>query len=202
MTANGWFQIGLYLILLLAITKPLGVYMARVFSGEKTFMDPVLRPVERLLYRMTGVDETHEMRWTEYATAMLLLSVVSMILLYVILRVQQWLPWNPQHFGAVAPDLAFNTAASFTTNTNWQAYSRRIDDELLHADGRACVSQLHVGGGRDCSGDCRDSRDRAAGDANNRKLLGRPDADDSVGAVAGVHRGCVCFLCRRGRYRA
>src|SRR6202040_2927030 len=123
MTANGWLQIGLYLILLLAITKPLGVYMARVFSGEKTFMDPMLRPIERLLYRMTGVDETHEMRWTEYGTAMLLLSVVSMILLYVILRVQRWLPWNPQHFGALAPDLAFNTAASFTTNTNWQAYS-------------------------------------------------------------------------------
>jgi K+-transporting ATPase ATPase A chain len=123
MTANGWFQIGLYLLLLLAITKPLGVYMARVFSGGKTFMDPMLRPVERLLYRMTGVDETHEMRWTEYATAMLLLSVVSMILLYVILRVQQWLPWNPQHLGSVAPDLAFNTAASFTTNTNWQVYS-------------------------------------------------------------------------------
>ena len=123
MTANGWFQIGLYLILLLAITKPLGLYMARVFSGEKTFMDPMLRPVERLLYRVTGVDETHEMRWTEYAIAMLLLSVVSMILLYVIMRVQQWLPWNPQHFGAVAPDSAFNTAASFTTNTNWQAYS-------------------------------------------------------------------------------
>jgi K+-transporting ATPase ATPase A chain len=123
MTANGWFQIGLYLLLLLAITKPLGVYMARVFSSEKTFMDPVLRPVERLLYRVTGVDETHEMRWTEYAIAMLLLSVVSMILLYVILRVQRWLPWNPQHFGAVAPDLAFNTAASFTTNTNWQVYS-------------------------------------------------------------------------------
>jgi K+-transporting ATPase ATPase A chain len=123
MTANGWFQIGLYLILLLAITKPMGVYMARVFSGEKTFMDPMLRPVERLMYRMTGVDETHEMRWTEYATAMLLLSVVSMILLYIILRVQRWLPWNPQHFGALAPDLAFNTAASFTTNTNWQVYS-------------------------------------------------------------------------------
>jgi K+-transporting ATPase ATPase A chain len=123
MTANGWFQIGLYLVLLLAITKPLGVYMARVFSGEKTFMDPMLRPVERLLYRVTGVDETHEMRWTEYATAMLLLSVVSMILLYIIFRVQRWLPWNPQHFGPVAPDLAFNTAASFTTNTNWQVYS-------------------------------------------------------------------------------
>jgi K+-transporting ATPase ATPase A chain len=123
MTANGWFQIGLFFALLLAITKPVGVYMARVFSGEKTFMDAVLRPVERLLYRVTGVEENHEMRWTEYAIAMLLLSGVSMIVLYVILRMQQWLPWNPQHFANVAPDLAFNTAASFTTNTNWQAYS-------------------------------------------------------------------------------
>jgi potassium-transporting ATPase potassium-binding subunit len=123
MSANGWFQIGVYVAVLLAVTKPLGVYMAHVFSGEKTFMDPALRPVERVIYRLTGVDETHEMRWTEYAVAMLLLSVVSMIVLYAILRLQQWLPWNPQHFGAVAPDLAFNTAASFTTNTNWQAYS-------------------------------------------------------------------------------
>src|SRR5271170_3899080 len=123
MTANGWFQIGIYVAVLLAITKPMGVYMACVFGGEKTFMDPVMRPVERLLYRVTGVDEKHEMRWTEYAIAMLLLSGVSMILLYAMLRVQQWLPWNPQRFGALAPDLAFNTAASFTTNTNWQSYT-------------------------------------------------------------------------------
>jgi potassium-transporting ATPase potassium-binding subunit len=123
MTANGWLQIGVYLFLLLVITKPLGVYLARVFSREKTFMDPVLRPLEKVLYRLTGVDEKREMRWTEYATAMLMLSVVSMIVLYAILRLQQWLPWNPQNFSAVAPDLAFNTAASFTTNTNWQAYS-------------------------------------------------------------------------------
>jgi K+-transporting ATPase ATPase A chain len=123
MTANGWFQIAVYVAVLLAVTKPLGVYMARVFSGQKTFMDPALRPLERLLYRVTGVDEKHEMRWTEYAIAMLLMSFVSMVVLYGILRLQQWLPWNPQHFGAVAPDLAFNTAVSFTTNTNWQAYS-------------------------------------------------------------------------------
>jgi K+-transporting ATPase ATPase A chain len=79
--------------------------------------------VERVIYRSTGVDETREMRWTEYAVAVLLFSVVSMIVLYLMQRLQQWLPWNPQKFGAVAPDLAFNTAASFTTNTNWQAYS-------------------------------------------------------------------------------
>jgi K+-transporting ATPase ATPase A chain len=123
MTTNGWMQIIVFLALILAITKPLGVFMARVFSRERTFLDPVLRPVEHLLYRVTGVDENHEMRWTEYAFAMLLFSGASLLLLYLIERVQQFLPWNPQKFGAVAQALAFNTAASFTTNTNWQNYS-------------------------------------------------------------------------------
>src|SRR5437868_6914533 len=124
MTANGWFQIALFVALILAVTKPLGVYMARVFTGEKTFFDPVFRPLERLVYRLTTVDEEHEMRWSEYAMAMLLFSAVSMIALYAILRLQGHLPFNPQKFAGVSPErLAFNTAASFTTNTNWQAYS-------------------------------------------------------------------------------
>jgi len=124
MTANGWFQILLFLFIVLLVTKPLGIFMARVFSKERTFMDPVLRPIERLLYRVTGVDEEHEMPWTEYAIAMLLFSVVSMLLLYLMQRMQGLLPINPQKFAAVAPaHLAFNTAASFTTNTNWQAYA-------------------------------------------------------------------------------
>ena len=125
MTANGWFQIALYFIILLAITKPIGAFMARVFSREKTFLDPVLRPVERLVYRCTGVDEMHEMDWKEYAIAMLFFSVASMLLLYLIERVQglSFMPWNPQHLANVEQHLAFNTAASFTTNTNWQNYS-------------------------------------------------------------------------------
>jgi K+-transporting ATPase ATPase A chain len=123
MTANGWLQILLVLAVVLAITKPLGVFMARVFGREKTFLDPVLRPVERIVYRLTGVDETHEMRWTEYAVAMLLFSGVSMALLYLLQRVQLWLPFNPQKLANVPPALAFNTAASFTTNTNWQNYA-------------------------------------------------------------------------------
>ena len=123
MTANGWFQIVLFLALLLAVTKPLGVFMAKVFSRERTFLDPVMRPIERMVYRLTGVDEKHEMRWTEYAFTMLLFSGVSMLLLYLIQRVQQILPLNPRQFTAVLPALAFNTAASFTTNTNWQNYS-------------------------------------------------------------------------------
>jgi K+-transporting ATPase ATPase A chain len=122
MSVNGWFQIGLFLLVIFALAKPLGVFMTRVFSGEKTFLDPVMRPVERLLYRLTGVDETKEMPWTEYAVAMLLFSAVSMIVLYLIERLQHFLPWNPQHLAGVPTDLAFNTAASFTTNTNWQAY--------------------------------------------------------------------------------
>src|SRR5437870_6857399 len=124
MTVNGWLQILLFLALIFAVTKPLGIFMARVFGREKTFMDLVLRPVERLLYRVTGVDENHEMRWTEYAVSMLLFSAVSMLVLYLIQRVQGFLPFIPQKFGAVSPaHLAFNTAASFTTNTNWQAYA-------------------------------------------------------------------------------
>jgi len=124
MTTNGWLQIIVFLALIFAVTKPLGVFMTRVFSRERTFLDPVLRPIEKLLYRVTGVDEDHEMRWTEYATAMLLFSVVSMLVLYLIQRIQGMLPLNPQHLAGVAPQhLAFNTAASFTTNTNWQAYS-------------------------------------------------------------------------------
>src|SRR6516165_11654021 len=115
MTANGWLQIAVFFLLVLAVTKPLGVFMTRVFNRERTFMDPVLRPLERLLYRVTGVDENHEMRWTEYAISMLLFSAVSMIVLYLMERLQGYLPFNPQKFGAVNPaHLAFNTAASFT----------------------------------------------------------------------------------------
>jgi K+-transporting ATPase ATPase A chain len=124
MTANGWFQILLFLLFVFLVTKPIGIFLTRVFNREKTFMDPVLRPIERLLYRVCGVDENREMRWTEYAIAMLLFSLVSMIVLYGFERLQGYLPFNPQKLGAVTPTaLAFNTAASFTTNTNWQNYS-------------------------------------------------------------------------------
>jgi len=124
MTINGWLQIFVFLALIFAVTKPLGIFMTRVFSRERTFLDPVLRPIERLLYRVTGVDEDREMRWTEYAVAMLLFSAVSMLVLYLIQRIQGMLPWNPQHLAGVTPEhVAFNTAASFATNTNWQAYS-------------------------------------------------------------------------------
>ena len=122
MTANGWFQILVLLAAVAAVTVPLGAYMARVFARERTWLDPVLRPVERGIYRVTGVDETREMPWKAYGLAMLAFSLVTMLVLYLQMRVQAWLPLNPQGLPNVPPDLAFNTAASFTTNTNWQSY--------------------------------------------------------------------------------
>jgi potassium-transporting ATPase potassium-binding subunit len=131
MTANGWFQIGLYVLVLFLITKPIGIFLTRVFERQKTFLDPLLRPVERLIYRVCGVDENKEMRWMEYGTTMLVFSAASLILLYLFERLQQWLPWNPQRFANVTPDLAWNTAVSFTTNTNWQAYTPEVTMSYL-----------------------------------------------------------------------
>src|SRR5580765_6970163 len=123
MTLNGWLQILVYFAVVVLVAKPMGIFMTKVFCRERTFLDPVMRPVEKLLYWIARVDEEREMRWTEYSTAMLLFSAVSMLVLYVLERAQQWLPLNPQKFAAVPADLAFNTAASFTTNTNWQFYT-------------------------------------------------------------------------------
>ena len=123
MTVNGWLQILFFLAAIFAVTPLIGGYMARVFTRQRTWLDRVIRPVERLVYRLTGVDEARGMRWTEYATAVLMFSAVSLLVLYAMQRLQRVLPFNPQGLGAVAPDLAFNTAISFTTNTNWQAYA-------------------------------------------------------------------------------
>jgi K+-transporting ATPase ATPase A chain len=123
MTANGWLQFIVFFAVLLALMKPLGLYIASVLEGNRTFLDPVLKPVERLIYRIGGVEAEHEMDWREYALALLIFSAVSMLLTYFIERLQHFLPWNPQHLVGVAADLAWNTAASFTTNTNWQSYT-------------------------------------------------------------------------------
>ena len=131
MTGIGWAQIALFSIVLLALTKPLGLYMARVFQGERTWLDPVLGPIEQLSYRLFGVDPREDMKWTTYALAMLAFSLVTLLFTYALLRLQGLLPFNPMGFSTpkapsfattMTPDLAFNTAASFTTNTNWQAY--------------------------------------------------------------------------------
>ncbi len=123
MTANGILQIALFCLVLLALTKPLGAYMAKVFSGERTWMHRVLRPVETTIYKVCGIDENAEQHWTRYAGGVLVFSVVTLLFTYLVQRIQQWLPLNPQGLPNVGTDLAFNTAASFTTNTNWQAYT-------------------------------------------------------------------------------
>jgi len=123
MTPNGWLQIAVFFVLLLLAAKPVGLYMVRVYERKKTWLDPVLGPVERLLYRITGVDADAEMGWIEYGAAMLIFSLATLLLTYAIERLQHAIPlWNPQHLAAVEPYLAWNTAASFTTNTNWQSY--------------------------------------------------------------------------------
>jgi K+-transporting ATPase ATPase A chain len=132
MTTNGILQIVVFFLLILAFVKPLGIYIAKVFAGEKTFLHPVLRPIERLCYLLGGVDESVEQRWTQYTGSLLAFSVISFLILYALQRLQGFLPFNPMGFSTahamsgatpMTPDLAFNTAASFLTNTNWQNYS-------------------------------------------------------------------------------
>jgi K+-transporting ATPase ATPase A chain len=122
MTPFIWLQIALYLVVLLVLAKPLGSFMAKVYQGERTFISPVLSPVERFIYRLVGVNPQEEMDWKTYAFAMLLFSLVGLITLYGLQRLQAILPLNPQNLSAVAPDLSFNTSVSFNTNTNWQSY--------------------------------------------------------------------------------
>src|SRR5580704_17313992 len=123
MTTNGWLQIVLFFLFVLALTKPVGSYLTLVFERRRTWLDPVLSPAERLLYRVTGVKPEEEMRWTEYLVAMLIFSAVTLLLTYIVERLQAHLPLNPQHLAGVEPGLAWNTAISFTTNTNWQSYT-------------------------------------------------------------------------------
>jgi potassium-transporting ATPase potassium-binding subunit len=122
MTVNGWIQILLYCAIVVAIVPPLGWYMTRVFNGERTFLSPVLRPIEIAVYRLGGVDDRQEQHWLTYTIAMLLFQVAGFLILYGLMRFQEALPFNPQGMTAVAPDLTFNTAVSFVTNTNWQNY--------------------------------------------------------------------------------
>ncbi len=123
MTIYGWLQAAIYFVLLVALTKPLGLYLARVFSGERTFLSPILAPVEKLLYRICRIDPTREMTALHYLFALFAFSAVGLVWLYLVLRTQKFLPFNPQGFDNLAPDAAWNAAVSFLTNTNWQFYS-------------------------------------------------------------------------------
>jgi K+-transporting ATPase ATPase A chain len=123
MAFNAVVQLSLYFVILACLSVPLGLYMARVFTHERTWLDPILGPVERMIYRICGINPGVEMSWAGYAISMIFFSLISMVFLYALQRLQYWLPFNPQGLANVPPGLAFNTAASFTTNTNWQAYS-------------------------------------------------------------------------------
>ncbi|MBP1688509.1 MAG: kdpA, partial [Deltaproteobacteria bacterium] len=122
MTANGYLQVALYLVVLLALARPLGAYMARVYENQPICLGRILGPVERILYRLAGVRPDVEMAWKSYALAMLTFNMLGLLAVYLLQRVQGSLPLNPESLGAVAPHLAFNTAASFASNTNWQSY--------------------------------------------------------------------------------
>ena len=146
MTAAAWAQL-VFLIVLLAISTPLlGRYLAKVFGGSKAPGDRIFGPIERLIYRAGGIDPNREQRWPVYALSLLAFSAVSLIVLYAQLRLQNHLPLNPDGLAAVSPALAFNTAVSFVTNTNWQAYSGEVDDVAPQPDGGPGRPQLRVGG--------------------------------------------------------
>jgi potassium-transporting ATPase potassium-binding subunit len=165
MSEWGWLQVVLFFGLLALAIKPLGSYMARVYQGERTFLDRLVRPVERLVYRLLGIRSEAEMPWGTYAVAVLAFGAVSMAALYALQRLQAWLPGNPLHLGAVHPDVAFNTAASFVTNTNWQSYSGEstmsslvqmlgmtVQNFVSAATGMAVLAALARGLGRSASG--------------------------------------------------
>src|SRR5882757_950643 len=122
MTLNGWLQIALFCVVIVLLVKPFGGYMTRVFTGERTFLSPVLGPLERLFYGLSGVDEKSDQNWVAYAVSMLLFSLVGFVSIYALMRLQAMLPFNPAGQSAVEEGLAFNTALSFNTNTNWQSY--------------------------------------------------------------------------------
>jgi potassium-transporting ATPase potassium-binding subunit len=122
MTSFSWLQLIFYMIVLIALAKPIGLFMSRVYQGERTFLDPVLQPVEKLIYRLCGVHPDDEMNWKVYAVAMMLFNVLGLLVVYALQRLQGFLPLNPAGFGAVTPDSSWNTAVSFATNTNWQGY--------------------------------------------------------------------------------
>ncbi len=131
MNIYSWLQLIFYVVVLLALAKPLGAFMARVYQGERTFLDPVLRPVERLIYRVSGVRADEDMDWKVYAVAMMLFNILGLLAVYALQRLQGFLPLNPQGLGAVTPDSSWNTATSFATNTNWQGYGGEVTMSYL-----------------------------------------------------------------------
>ena len=212
MTLNGWIQIAIYFVVLTALVVPLGRYMAQVFEGERTFLTPVLGPVERGLYRISGIDETREQHWITYTVAMLLFNAAGFALLYALLRLQAVLPLNPAGMSAVAPDLSFNTAVSFTSNTNWQNYGGESTLSYL-TQMVGLTTQNFVSAATGIAlGRGADPRLRANLGQDRRQFLGRSHPLHPLRAAAAVHRRRACSrvagraaeprrLCRRDHAR-
>ena len=189
MTLIGWTQILLFCAIVVALTPLLGGYMTAVFDGQRTLLSPVLRPVERALYRLAGVDPAREQHWLSYTLAMLLFHVAGFLLLYLLLRLQAALPFNPAEQSAVAPDLAFNTAVSFITNTNWQNYGGESTLSYLTQMLGLTHAELPVGGDRHRAGGGADPRLRARLGQDDRQFLGRYHPLHALRAAADL-RAC------------
>ena len=189
MTVIGWIQILLYCAVIVAITPILGAYMTRVFNGERTFLSPLLRPVEKALYWAGGVDEKREQHWLTYTIAMLLFNVGGFLLLYALLRPQGSLPFNPADQSAVATDLSFNTAVSFITNTNWQNYGGESTLSYLTQMARPDASEFRLGGDRHRAWRSRSSAaSRGASIEDHRQFLGRSHPLHALHPAADLRR--------------
>ncbi len=198
MNAHQWLELAVYIAALVLVTKPLGLYINRVLNpGGRTWLDPVVRPLERLTYGVLRVDPAKEHDWKQYTFAMLIFSLVSCLFTYAILRLQEYLPLNPQKLGALSQHLAFNTAVSFTTNTNWQSYGGESTMSYF-SQMVALASQnffsaavgIAIAGGVG-------ARHRAAYGDDHRQLLGGPDAHHLLSAAADLPRPGACSSCRR-----
>ena len=182
MTANGWLQIAVFTLAVLLVTKPLGLYLVAVYEGRVRW----LAAVERAFYRVAGVDPAEEQHWTRYAAGMLVFSAASMLLTYAILRLQHVLPLNPQGLGAVTDRQAFETAASFTTNTDWQSYAGEVDDVVPVADDAARGPQLHLRRRRHGARRGAGPGHRAPFGGSTGQLLGGPRPRHALRAAAAL----------------
>ena len=198
MTTNAILQLGLYVVVLVALVKPLGAFMARVYENKPCGLDKILGPLERLIYRLCGIDPNAEMSWKHYTYAVLAVNFLGLIIVYGLLRLQYYLPLNPQGLAGTSPDLAFNTAVSFATNTNWQSYGGEVDAELFFADARAGRAELSVGGLRHGRAGGADPRIRASAVRVDRQLLVRHHAQHALHPAAAVDcSGAGAGLARR-----
>ncbi len=188
MTSDALLRIGLYLGALIALGVPLGSYMASVYSGEARLAQGLLGPVERALYRLAGVRPEEDMPWKRYAAAVLLFNLAGALVVYGVMRLQGHLPLNPAGLPAVAPEVSFNTAVSFATNTNWQAYAGESTMSYLTQMLALDRAELRVGRDRDGGARRADPRLRAAQARDDRQLLGRPDAQHALRPAAALAR--------------